>query len=76
MTRDEQKELLILACRADRLAWRQACRPLPATPMQRASEVLRALEPLRPLIPGKMGSLMRGAGFLAGLAGRFGGFGT
>lgn len=76
LTRKEQKELLVLACRADRLEWRHACRPLPQGPWQQAANVLRMLEPLRPLLPGKLGGLMRGASFIASLGRKLSRFGA
>ena len=74
LTRAERKQLLALACMADRSAWTHACRPAPArSPMaQIATEVLRYLEPFSSLLPGRMGRWLRGASFLTNLGRQFG----
>lgn len=74
MTRDEYKKLLVLACEADRVAWRRAFRPVPATPLQRVSEFVGLLDPLRTLLPGRAGRWLRSLGFLANLGRKLGRF--
>jgi hypothetical protein len=70
-SRNERKELLVLACEVDRMAWRQACRP--ARPGARfAREVLGGLELISSFLPGRFGRWLRGASFLADLGRRFG----
>jgi hypothetical protein len=74
LTRTERKQLLALACASDRAAWAHACRPAPPrSPIaQIASEAIRYLEPFSNLLPGRIGRLLRGAGFLTNLGRQFG----
>lgn len=73
-TRNERKELLILACAADRGAWLAACRQAPARSRgaQLASDLLGYLEPLSSVLPGRLGRWLRGASFLTNLGRQFG----
>jgi len=74
LTRAERKELLVLACTSDRLAWLRACRPSPArSPMMNlAASWLGRLEPFSHFLPGRLGRWVRGAVFVAGLERQFG----
>lgn len=60
----ERKQRLVLACMADRAAWAQACEPRPQPPLAKAANILKMLEPLTFLIPGRLGRWIRKAGFL------------
>ncbi len=77
LTTAERKQLLALACAADRVAWAQACRPAPpSTPLAAVgNEVMRYIEPFSHLIPGKMGRWVRNLSFFANLGRQFGLFG-
>lgn len=72
LTRDERKELLIVACRADRVAWSHACRPRPQAPAQLAGRILHMLEPVISLLPGRVGGWLRGVKNLASIGRQFG----
>jgi len=74
LTRAERKQLLALACAADRAAWVHACRPAPARSpmMQFANQVFRYIEPFSHLLPGRMGRWLRGASFLTNLGRQLG----
>lgn len=77
LTTAERKQLLALACAADRAAWVHACRPAPpSTPLAAVgNEVMRYLEPFSHLIPGKIGRWVRNFTFFANLGRQFGIFG-
>lgn len=77
LTTAERKQLLALACAADRAAWVNACRPAPPrTPLAAVGdEVMRYLEPFSHLIPGKIGRWVRNLSFFANLGRQFGLFG-
>ena len=74
MTLAERKQLLALACAADRAAWVHACRPAPPqNPTARiATEIFSYLEPFSHLLPGRLGRWLRGATFLTNLGRQFG----
>ena len=72
MSTEERKKLLILACEADRIAWCNACRPVPQAPTQIASHLFSFLEPFAALVPGWPGRLLRQASFLTRLGRQFG----
>ena len=74
MTRNERKHLLMLACTADRAAWKRACQPKPGS-----GQVMGILRTLLPhldafsfLLPRKLGGLLRGANFLTQIVRQFG----
>lgn len=72
-SRNERKELLVLACEVDRVAWRKACMPSGRGPgAQVALKLLGYLQTLGSLVPGRLGRWLRGAGFLAGLGRQLG----
>ena len=71
-SRNERKELLVLACEVDRVAWRMACRPNREPGTQLALKLLGYLQTLGSLVPGRLGRWLRGAGFLAGLSRQLG----
>lgn len=77
LTTAERKQLLALACAADRTAWVHACRPSPPrTPLAAVgSELMRYLEPFSHLIPGRMGKWFRNVTFFANIGRQFGLFG-
>ena len=60
----ERKQLLVLACTADRAAWVQACAPRPQPPLASMGRILQLLEPLTVLLPGRIGRWVRKAQFL------------
>ncbi len=68
----ERKELLVLACEVDRVAWRQACRPTRSPRAEFAHEALGYLDTISSFLPGRVGRWLRGASFLAGLGRQFG----
>ena len=74
MTRNERKHLLMLACTADRAAWKQACQPVkgrgPA--MQFLQQILPHLDTCSFLLPRRLGGMLRGVNFLAQLGRQFG----
>ena len=72
LTREERKQLLILACEADRAAWRETCRPRPRPPAATAAHLLRLFEPLFPFIPGLPGRLLQKVSSVARLLRQFG----
>jgi len=61
----ERKRLLVLACAADRAAWTHACRPRQRQPAQLIGSLLKAIEPVTALLPGRVGRWLRRANFLA-----------
>lgn len=69
MTRDERKQLLTLACAADRAAWAEACRPVPgpSRAAQIADRAMTVLEPISGFLPGGIGRWVRRATLLARL---------
>lgn len=72
LSREDRKQLLILACQADRIAWCDSCRPRPRPPAALAANVLSFLEPLFSLVPGLPGRWLRRMGFFTRLARQFG----
>ncbi len=76
LTREDRKQLLILACEADRVAWCNACRPAPRPPVQLAAQILGMLEPVVSFIPGWPGRWLRNVNFFARLGRQFGLFGS
>jgi hypothetical protein len=72
MTRKERKQLLIRACAADRNAWAQACRARQRRPAQLAGSLLKALEPVTALLPGRIGRWVSGTNMLVRLGRRLG----
>lgn len=71
-SRNERKELLVLACAVDRMAWGQACRPTRNPRAEFAHEVLGYLDTISSFLPGRFGRWLRGASFLADLGRQFG----
>ena len=71
-SRNERKELLVLACEVDRLAWRQACGPARRPGVQLARRLLGCLETVGSFLSGRLGRWLQGAGFLAHLGRQFG----
>lgn len=71
-SRNERKELLILACEVDRVAWRQACRPARTPNVQFAFKVLRYLQTFGSILPGRLGRWVRNANLLADVGRMFG----
>lgn len=74
MSTAERKQLLVLACTADRAAWVQACAPRPQPPLASASRILQLLEPLTVLLPGRIGRWVRKAQFLTKVGRQLGSF--
>lgn len=72
----ERKQLLIIACEADRAAWCDACRPRPQPPTALLSQALRFVEPVLSLIPGLPGRWLRRIDFVARVVRQFGSFAT
>jgi hypothetical protein len=74
VTRAERKQLLALACAADRVAWVHSCRPprVRSPAAQIATEVFKYLEPFSNLLPGRMGKWLRGASVLTSIGRHFG----
>jgi hypothetical protein len=70
----ERKQRLVLACMADRAAWRQACGPRPQAPLAMAGRVLKMIEPLTFLLPGRLGKWQRRAEFLTAIGRQLGSF--
>lgn len=70
----ERKQRLVLACMADRAAWVQACEPRPQPPLAMAGSLLKLLEPLTFLLPGKLGRWVRRAEFLTQIGRQLGSF--
>ena len=67
-SRTERKELLVLACAVDRVAWRQASlAPARHPGRQLLHDALGCLEPFSHLLPGRLGRWLRGARFLTQL---------
>jgi hypothetical protein len=71
---DARKQHLVLACMADRAAWCQACEPRPQTPLSKAGNILKMLEPLTFLLPGRLGRWVRRAEFLTVIGRQIGSF--
>ena len=74
MTRNERKHLLMLACTADRAAWKRACQPKPGSGqiMNVLGSILPHLETFSFLLPRKLSSLLRGASMLTNVVRQFG----
>lgn len=74
LNRDKRKQLLILACGADRALWRQACTaPAGRSPAaQLALRILGYVEPVLDFLPGRLGRVLRGANFLTHIGRHFG----
>ncbi|HEX2861935.1 MAG TPA: hypothetical protein VHN79_09860 [Lacunisphaera sp.] len=70
-SRNERKELLVLACEVDRTAWRQACRP-PRHSTRVARDVLGYLQTFSSFLPGRWGRWVRSVSFVADLVGKVG----
>ena len=68
----ERKELLILACGVDRMAWRHACVPTRRPGTQFARDLLGHLETFSAFLPGRLGRWLRGASLITGIARQFG----
>lgn len=66
-SRNERKELLVLACEVDRVAWHQACRPTRGPGLQFTLRILHQVQTFGSLIPGRLGRWLRNAGLLADL---------
>lgn len=71
-SRNERKELLVLACEVDRLAWRQACRPNRSPAAQLTHKLLGYVETIGSFLPGRLGRWLRGTSFLAGIGRQLG----
>lgn len=73
-SRNERKELLVMACQVDRLAWREACRPVraPVEGAQLAFKLAGWFQTLGAFLPGRVGRWLRGASILADLGRMFG----
>lgn len=63
-SRAERKELLVLACAVDRAGWVRACRPSRSPAARLARQALAFIEPFSVFLPGKLGRMVRGGGFL------------
>ena len=74
LSRTDRKQQLVLACMADRAAWVQACEPRPQPPLAMAGNLLKLLEPLTFLLPGKLGRWLRRAEFFAQIGRQIGSF--
>lgn len=74
LTREERKQLLALACAADRTAWVHSCRPAPprSPAAQIANEMFKYIEPFSNLLPGRIGRWVRNISFLTSLGRQFG----
>lgn len=70
----ERKQQLVLACKADRVAWVEACAPHPQPPLAKAGHILKMLEPLTFLLPGRLGKWLRRAEFLTVIGRQIGSF--
>ena len=66
-SRNERKELLVLACEVDRVAWRQACRPARKPQVQHVFKILGYLQTFGSILPGRLGRWVRNANLLADL---------
>jgi hypothetical protein len=71
-SRNERKELLVLACEVDRASWRQACHPVRSPRAQLAHDLLGYVDSFRSFLPGRLGRWARGATFLASLGRQLG----
>jgi hypothetical protein len=71
-SRQDRKELLVLACTVDRVGWRQACRPTGSPTALLARELLGYLETFSSFLPGRLGRWLRGASFLTNLSRQLG----
>lgn len=74
LSRLERKQLLVLACTADRAAWIHSCRASPSqNPAGKfAMEVMGLVEPLSHLLPRRIGGWIRSAVFVGNLCRQFG----
>lgn len=72
MTRGKRKQLLILACQVDRVAWAQACRPRRPSPAPLAGYLLKGFETVTALLPGRPGRWLRGVNILVRFGRQFG----
>jgi hypothetical protein len=74
LSRAERKQLLALACVADRAAWVYACRPAPPSSpvVQIANNVMGYLEPFLGFLPGRVGRWIRGARVVTSVVRQFG----
>lgn len=63
-TRQERKELLVLACEVDRASWHQACHPIQSPAVKFARETLSVIEMIGSFVPGRVGRWLRHASFL------------
>ena len=68
----ERKELLILACGVDRMAWRHACRPARPPGARFARDLLGHLETFSAVLPRRHGRWLRGASLITGLVRQLG----
>jgi len=72
-SRNERKELLVLACTADRAAWCDACLSPPRSAGEEiVHHVLGYLKPVGGVLPGRLGRLIRGANAVAQFGRRLG----
>lgn len=74
LSRLERKQLLVLACAADRAAWNHSCRASPSrNPASKlAMKIMGFIEPLSHLLPRRIGGWIRGATFVGNLCRQFG----
>jgi hypothetical protein len=72
LTRAERKQLLALACAADRSAWQHACRPVATQPGEMAGRLLSMAEPFVALLPARVGRWLRGAKFFTNIGRQLG----
>lgn len=74
LTRAQRKQLLVLACAADRARWVHECRPQPnRSPVGRiVTELMGFVEPFSHFLPRRLGGWIRSASFLTGLGRKFG----
>ena len=54
-SRNERKELLVLACEVDGVAWHQACKPTRGPGLQFTLRMLRHVQTFGSLVPGRLG---------------------
>ena len=71
LSRDERKQLLVLACEMDRAAWSDSCRPRPRPRAAVAAELLRFAGPVLSLIPGLPKRWLQRLGFVTKIARQF-----
>lgn len=74
LTRSDRKALLILACNADRLAWRQACLSSASNSIvsQMTRKAIHWADLASAFLPGRLGRWARGASFLSHIASTLG----